>query len=179
MIELTYPVQGMGRPVEWKWRMVRNMWRPLEWLSQEPRGPSRWLLTPQPSHFLCSLTGKFATGTIVRRYEPGSWIPVIVDITTNHGGYFIFKLCPNNDITSDPPQTCFDEHVLEVKRFNASPDVSGAFVQTGKNGERELLVSEELSGPVTLYVKLPDTVTCDQCIIQVQHLTSLWSCWFY
>ena len=60
--------------------------------------------------------GKFATGTIVRNYEPGSWIPVIVDITTNHGGYFIFKLCPNNDITQDPSQPCFDQHVLEVER---------------------------------------------------------------
>ena len=25
----------------------------------------------------------------------------------------------------------------------------------------------ELSGPTTLYVKLPDSVTCSQCIIQV------------
>ena len=62
------------------------------------------------------ILGKFATGTIVRNYEPGSWIPVIVDITTNHGGYFIFKLCPNNDITQDPSQPCFDQHVLEVER---------------------------------------------------------------
>ena len=51
----------------------------------------------------------------MRNYEPGSWIPVIVDITTNHGGYFIFKLCPNNDITQDPSQPCFDQHVLEVE----------------------------------------------------------------
>lgn len=28
-------------------------------------------------------------------------------------------------------------------------------------------MSEELSGPVTLYVKLPVGVTCDQCIVQV------------
>lgn len=94
--------------------------------------------------------GKFATGTIVRNYDTGSWVPVIVDITTNHGGYFIFKLCPNNDISQDPDQRCFDQHIL----------------QTGKNGEAELLVSEELSGPVTMYIKLPDGVTCDQCIIQ-------------
>ena len=58
--------------------------------------------------------GKYATGRIVRRYSSGSWIPVIVDITTNHGGYFSFKLCPNNDITRDPPQPCFDQHILQV-----------------------------------------------------------------
>ena len=58
--------------------------------------------------------GKFATGTIVRNYDTGSWVPVIVDITTNHGGYFIFKLCPNNDISQDPDQRCFDQHILQV-----------------------------------------------------------------
>ena len=28
-------------------------------------------------------------------------------------------------------------------------------------------MSEELSGPVTMYAKLPDGVQCDQCILQV------------
>ena len=37
-------------------------------------------------------SGKFATGTLVRHYTSGSWVPVIVDITTNHGGYFAFKV---------------------------------------------------------------------------------------
>ena len=57
---------------------------------------------------------KLCAGTIVRKYSEGSWIPVIVDITTNHGGYFIFKLCHNDDITKDPDQDCFDEHILQV-----------------------------------------------------------------
>ena len=39
--------------------------------------------------------------------------------------------------------------------------------QTGKNGETELRVGEELWGPVRMFVKLPEHVTCDQCIIQV------------
>ena len=39
-----------------------------------------------------SQSGKFATGTLVRHYTSGSWVPVIVDITTNHGGYFAFKV---------------------------------------------------------------------------------------
>ena len=47
-------------------------------------------------HFILSLliskSGKFATGTLVRHYTSGSWVPVIVDITTNHGGYFAFKV---------------------------------------------------------------------------------------
>ena len=28
-------------------------------------------------------------------------------------------------------------------------------------------MSEELSGPVTMYAKLPDGVQCEQCILQV------------
>lgn len=94
--------------------------------------------------------GKFATGQIVRRYSAGSWIQVIVDITTNHGGFFIFKLCHNDDVTRDPGQECFESNIL----------------QTGKDGETELRVREELWGPVKMYVKLPDNLTCDQCIIQ-------------
>ena len=37
-------------------------------------------------------SGKYATGTLVRHYTSGAWVPVIVDITTNHGGYFAFKV---------------------------------------------------------------------------------------
>ena len=51
----------------------------------------------------------------MRRYSSGSWIPVIVDITTNHGGYFIFKLCHNDDTSRDPGQECFDQHILQVR----------------------------------------------------------------
>ena len=30
-------------------------------------------------------------------------------------GYFIFKLCKNNDVTKDPDQDCFEKHVLQVQ----------------------------------------------------------------
>ena len=39
---------------------------------------------------------------------------MIVDITANHQGYFIFKLCQNNDIFQDPNQSCFDQMPLWV-----------------------------------------------------------------
>ena len=67
-----------------------------------------------PSTISDFILGKYATGTIVQRYTSGSWIPVIVDITTNHGVYFSFKLCPNNDISQDPDQRCFDKYILQV-----------------------------------------------------------------
>ena len=58
--------------------------------------------------------GIYATGIITKTYKQGSFIPVIVDITANHQGHFIFKLCPNNDIFQDPEQDCFDEMPLWV-----------------------------------------------------------------
>ena len=39
---------------------------------------------------------------------------MIVDITTNHGGFFIFKLCHNDDVTRDPGQECFEANILQV-----------------------------------------------------------------
>ena len=56
----------------------------------------------------------------MRHYSSGSWIPVIVDITTNHGGYFIFKLCHNDDTSRDPGQECFDKHILQVCSHESS-----------------------------------------------------------
>ena len=49
--------------------------------------------------------------------KQGSFIPVIIDVTANHQGYFVFKLCPNNDIFQDPKQACFDANPLWVKNF--------------------------------------------------------------
>ena len=57
----------------------------------------------------------------MRRYSAGSWIPVIVDITTNHGGFFIFKLCHNDDVTRDPGQECFESNILQVASYSLSP----------------------------------------------------------
>merc|ERR1711970_415406 len=53
--------------------------------------------------------GMYANGNIVAEYAQGAEIEVAVEITTNHRGYFMFRLCPNNDVTQDPEQECFDK----------------------------------------------------------------------
>ena len=53
--------------------------------------------------------GEFATGTIVKTYTVGQTVPVTIQITANHWGYQVFKLCANNDVTQDPTQECFDK----------------------------------------------------------------------
>ena len=52
--------------------------------------------------------GRFATGTIVAGYHSGETITVKIDLTANHKGFIEFRLCPNNDVTTDPTQDCFD-----------------------------------------------------------------------
>ena len=53
--------------------------------------------------------GKYANGIIVRQYEAGEIIDISIDVTANHKGYFVFKICANNDIHQDPDQDCFDK----------------------------------------------------------------------
>ena len=82
--------------------------------------------------------GKYATGIIGRSYfipgqvyssnhrmgnylksinclfsfHPRQTIEVIIDMVANHGGFFQFNLCVNNNPYADPDQSCFREHPL-------------------------------------------------------------------
>lgn len=50
----------------------------------------------------------------VRRYSPGDTIDVVVDIVTNHLGYFEFSVCPRDTWEQLETEKCFDSHILEV-----------------------------------------------------------------
>ena len=70
--------------------------------------------------------GTFATGVIVRTYHQGQVFSVAVKITANHLGFFIFKLCPNNNVTKEATQECLDDHVLTVSECQGSLRDRGA-----------------------------------------------------
>jgi len=93
--------------------------------------------------------GMFANGNIVATYEEGSWIDVNVEVTTNHLGYFMFRLCPNDDVKQDPEQDCFEEYVLP----------------TGSGTDRYPVTDWRL-GYWNTQVQLPAGLTCTQCILQ-------------
>ncbi|OWF35354.1 hypothetical protein KP79_PYT19481 [Mizuhopecten yessoensis] len=58
--------------------------------------------------------GKYATGFIVRNYEKGQIIDITIDLTTSHMGFFEFKICANNDVTTPlPPDMTCDQCVLQ------------------------------------------------------------------
>ena len=50
--------------------------------------------------------GNFGNGVIGRRYVMGQNIEVEIDLTTNHWGHFVLKLCPLNDVTEIVTQGC-------------------------------------------------------------------------
>jgi len=94
--------------------------------------------------------GIYATGIITKTYKQGSVIPIVLDITANHQGYFEFKLCPNNDIFFDPTQKCFDRYILK----------------TGKKKGSKYPIYDYSTGIRMLYVHLPKNLNCEQCILQ-------------
>ena len=53
--------------------------------------------------------GKYANGIIVADYQSGEAIEVDIEITANHKGFFVFKLCENNNVAADKDQSCFEE----------------------------------------------------------------------
>lgn len=94
--------------------------------------------------------GRFATGIITRHYrDPGQVIPVIIDVVANHGGFFAFALCVNNNPDKDPDQGCFRQLPLD------NGDMLYRVTPAVRKGTR-----------IELGVKLPAEVECWQCILQ-------------
>ncbi|XP_041349372.1 uncharacterized protein LOC121368698 [Gigantopelta aegis] len=99
--------------------------------------------------------GKYATDIIARTYETGETIQVKVDITANHLGWFEFRLCPHNDWTSNFTADCLQ--LLEL----ADPDRSGT-----------RYTIDDSTGIYNILLKLPETLTCSQCVLQWKYHTA-------
>ncbi|KAL8583260.1 hypothetical protein ACOMHN_043095 [Nucella lapillus] len=96
--------------------------------------------------------GKYANGVIVETYSQGQTISVQVEITANHFGYFVFKLCPNNNVSKVVSKSCLDQHVLTVVLTN------GSLVDRYYIGSA--------IGLINLNLRLPSDITCTQCVLQ-------------
>ncbi|XP_069102856.1 serine-rich adhesin for platelets-like, partial [Argopecten irradians] len=93
--------------------------------------------------------GRYAQGYIARTYyhDKSKLINVTVDIEANIGGYFEFRLCPNNDITRKITQECLDKHHLVINGYGHRLYV-----------ERDTVYD--------LQLKIPEDLTCTQCVLQ-------------
>ncbi|XP_064596544.1 uncharacterized protein LOC135463156 [Liolophura sinensis] len=109
--------------------------------------------------------GKFANGIITRTYEQGEIIEIVVNLTATHGGYFEFKLCANNDAHTPITQECLDQHLL-TRADNP-----------GETRYSDIPEGRYVNGLPTPYVarikyKLPDDLTCQQCVLQWRYITA-------
>ncbi|XP_046418425.1 uncharacterized protein LOC124178807 isoform X1 [Neodiprion fabricii] len=96
--------------------------------------------------------GKYGNSIIVRKYRTGSIIPVQVELTANHHGYFEFRLCPMAHAGTEVTDDCLDQHVLieesGTPRYYPGPG-------------NKIFES---------HYKLPDDVTCSQCVFQWRYV---------
>lgn len=96
--------------------------------------------------------GKYGNGVIVRRYRTGSVIPVRVELTANHHGYFEFRTCAMAYRDQEITQECLDQYLLHTKngsvRYYPGP---GNRIFEG-------------------YYKLPEGLTCVQCVFQWRYV---------
>ncbi|XP_035217514.1 uncharacterized protein DDB_G0283357-like [Stegodyphus dumicola] len=94
--------------------------------------------------------GKYGRGIISRRYLSGQVMEATVEVTTNHRGYFEFKLCPNNNPKKEATQECLDKHILR---------------EAGGIGTR-YYIGDRGRGDITVHLQLPKGLTCSQCVFQ-------------
>ncbi|CAL8087627.1 unnamed protein product [Orchesella dallaii] len=95
--------------------------------------------------------GELYRGIIVRAYRSGDVIPIEVELTTSHKGYFQFRLCAKDDADSHRDQNCFDEHLLELadgSGTNYKIPIEGGYYYADYN------------------LTLPKDVTCEHCVLQ-------------
>ena len=53
-------------------------------------------------------SGKYANGVIAQTYQEGETIPITVEITANHLGWFEFRLCPVNNKYNKATEQCLN-----------------------------------------------------------------------
>jgi hypothetical protein len=80
----------------------------------------------------------------------GQVIDVSVQLTANHFGYFVFRVCPVTDESREVTQECLNKHELKVDGTNYP----------------KYKLSNAKTGIFTVKVKLPDGLSCDRCVFQ-------------
>lgn len=96
--------------------------------------------------------GKYGNGVIVRRYRTGSIIPIRIELTANHHGYFEFRTCAMSYRDREVDQDCLDKYLLRAE--------NGSIRYYPGPGNR---VFEG-------YYKLPEGLTCAQCVFQWRYI---------
>ncbi|KAG0718230.1 hypothetical protein GWK47_007799 [Chionoecetes opilio] len=132
--------------------------------SQEPHAPCPPCGDPA-GHRDPGRTKEAASGPRGSSAGPTLWdrkaqrIPVEVNVTNNHGGLLEFRLCPHDDPGKPVDQHCLDQYPLEIVGQKSRAVKLSAPHHAQYN-------SQEM---VTVEVKLPVGITCDQCVLQMSN----------
>ncbi|XP_045215829.1 uncharacterized protein LOC123566061 [Mercenaria mercenaria] len=94
--------------------------------------------------------GKYARGVVARQYKMGDYINVTVELTSNHQGYFEFRLCPVNNPLKKATHACLNRHLLNIVG----------------HGTRYFITRKGASVYIELAVMLPPHLECSQCVLQ-------------
>ncbi|CAL4189253.1 unnamed protein product [Meganyctiphanes norvegica] len=94
--------------------------------------------------------GRFSRAGITATYSSGQVVPVTINLSTNHMGYYEFRLCNNNNPSAPDSQRCMDKQVLHLA------DGSGT----------RFKVDSDLKGEHTVNVRLPRGLSCMACVMQ-------------
>jgi hypothetical protein len=97
--------------------------------------------------------GTWGTGTIGKTYFQGQQMEVEVELTTNHWGWFEFKLCPVNAKTKLATKKCMDKHPLYL-------------VNNPKETKFYIPPDSKKKDIFRYKVQLPSDVVCSQCVVQ-------------
>jgi len=110
--------------------------------------------------------GKYVRRTdrpIVATYIQGDVATFVFQLTTNHQGWVVFKVCPTNDLSVEATQECLDSHLLEL-------------APTSRNMEHDhrfQLPKGDHTSPnnIDIDVIIPSDLTCDPCVLQWKYHT--------
>lgn len=94
--------------------------------------------------------GKYARGLVAKQYKTGAFINVTVELTSNHKGYFEFRLCPVNDPHKKATHACLDKHLLNIVG----------------HGTRYFITRGGANVYIEMIVMLPPKLKCSQCVLQ-------------
>jgi len=97
--------------------------------------------------------GKFYTGILAATYQQGQIIDIVIDLVTNHKGFFEFRVCPNENYNkTEVTQECLDENLLQIV------DAAGT--------KFHIAEETDLKEKFLLKAKLPDHLSCEHCVLQ-------------
>ncbi|CAL8120249.1 unnamed protein product [Orchesella dallaii] len=104
--------------------------------------------------------GKFGNAIITRRYYSGQKISVRIELTSNHMGYFAFRVCPMNFYETEcVGQEKMDRNTLLIR------------LQNGTVVPRFIIETTEKSSTFDMELLLPRALNCSRCALQWHYKT--------